>query len=189
MRQRVVIAIGLSCDPEVLIADEATTALDVTTQAQIVDLIGQLQADRGMAVIWITHDLGVVAGIADRVLVMYAGEVVESAPVGELFETPRHPYTVGLMRSLPVLGAARGADLASIPGLPPAPTDLPPGCAFHPRCAYRHDERCADQRPPLVEVSPGHHVRSFYLVDEDESRAASTAARIEITPPDGQVSS
>jgi len=189
MRQRVVIAIGLSCDPEVLVADEATTALDVTTQAQIVDLIGQLQADRGMAVIWITHDLGVVAGIADRVLVMYAGEVVESAPADELFATPRHPYTVGLMRSLPVLGSARGAELASIPGLPPAPTDLPPGCAFHPRCAYRHDPRCADQRPPLVEVSPGHHVRSFYLVDIDEARAASTAARIEITPPDGQVPS
>ena len=183
MRQRVVIAIGLSCDPDVLVADEATTALDVTTQAQIVDLIGQLQADRGMAVIWITHDLGVVAGIADRVLVMYAGQVVESAAVEPLFATPRHPYTLGLMASLPVLGAARGTALRSIPGLPPAATDLPPGCAFHPRCSFRSDARCANEPPPLTEVAPGHHVRSFYLVPEEEARRASTGARLGTPPP------
>jgi oligopeptide/dipeptide ABC transporter ATP-binding protein len=167
MRQRVVIAIGLSCDPEVLIADEATTALDVTTQAQIVELVEQLQEELGMAVVWITHDLGVVAGIADRVLVMYAGEVVEEADVDTLFADPRHPYTVGLLASLPVVGEGAGGQLASIPGLPPAPTDLPPGCAFHPRCTVRLDERCASERPPLREVGTGHRVRSFYEVPDD----------------------
>jgi oligopeptide/dipeptide ABC transporter ATP-binding protein len=167
MRQRVVIAIGLSCDPEVLVADEATTALDVTTQAQITELVGQLQEDLGMAVIWITHDLGVVAGIADRVLVMYAGEVVEEAPVDELFRDPQHPYTVGLLASLPVLDEFEREDLATIPGLPPAPTDLPGGCAFHPRCSFRHDDRCATERPRLREVASGHRVRAFYEVPED----------------------
>lgn len=165
MRQRVVIAIGLSCDPAVLIADEATTALDVTTQAQITDLVGELQADLGMAVVWITHDLGVVAGIADRVLVMYAGEVVESAGVEQLFATPRHPYTLGLLASLPVLGELDRGELTAIAGLPPAPTAQPPGCGFHPRCPWRSDPRCALERPPLREVAAGHHVRTFYDVD------------------------
>ncbi|MFA9431592.1 ABC transporter ATP-binding protein [Egicoccus sp. AB-alg2] len=179
MRQRVVIAIGLSCDPEVLIADEATTALDVTTQAQITELVDRLQEELGMAVIWITHDLGVVASIADRVLVMYAGEIVEEAPVDELFADPRHPYTVGLLKSLPVLGAFEREDLAAIPGLPPAPIDLPPGCAFHPRCTYRHDERCAVERPPLREVAPGHRIRSFYEVAEADRREAATVGAAE----------
>jgi oligopeptide/dipeptide ABC transporter ATP-binding protein len=183
MRQRVVIAIGLACGPEVLVADEATTALDVTTQAQIVDLIGELQDELDMAVIWITHDLGVVAGIADRVLVMYAGEVVEEAPVDALFATPRHPYTVGLMASMPVLGDLDRRALEPIPGLPPAPTALPPGCAFHPRCAYRLDDRCADQRPPLVEVAPDHRVRSFYTVSEERAREVVAATRVEVEPP------
>jgi oligopeptide/dipeptide ABC transporter ATP-binding protein len=176
MRQRVVIAIGLACDPAVLVADEATTALDVTTQAQIIDLINRLQAELGMAVIWITHDLGVVAGIADRVLVMYAGQIVEQAPVDALFERPRHPYTTGLLASLPVLGDLSGKELVAIPGLPPTATDLPPGCAFHPRCSVRDDDRCADEPPPLREVVPGHHVRSFYEVDEATARAAVAAA-------------
>jgi oligopeptide/dipeptide ABC transporter ATP-binding protein len=183
MRQRVVIAIGLACDPEVLVADEATTALDVTTQAQIVDLVGELQDELGMAVIWITHDLGVVAGIADRVLVMYAGEVVEEAPVDVLFREPRHPYTVGLMGSMPVLGDLDRDRLETIPGLPPAPTALPAGCAFHPRCAYRHDERCADERPSLVEVGPDHRVRSFYTVSEERAMEVAAAGRVEIDPP------
>ena len=178
MRQRVVIAIGLACDPDVLIADEATTALDVTTQAQILDLVRRLQRERGMAVVWITHDLGVVAGIADRVLVMYAGEVVEQAGVDTLFDLPRHPYTVGLLESLPVLGDLERRDLTAIPGLPPPPTHLPEGCAFHPRCAFRHDERCATERPHLTEVAPGHSIRSFYAVPEEAARAASTAARL-----------
>ena len=184
MRQRVVIAIGLSCDPQLLIADEATTALDVTTQAQILDLIGQLQEDLGMAVIWITHDLGVVAGIADRVLVMYAGQVVESADVDDLYARPKHPYTIGLMRSLPVLGDLDREDLTAIPGLPPPPTALPPGCAFHPRCSYRSDPRCETEPPPLVEVAPGHWSRSFYEVPEEDARAAAADERIAIEPPD-----
>jgi oligopeptide/dipeptide ABC transporter ATP-binding protein len=167
MRQRVVIAIGLSCDPEVLVADEATTALDVTTQAQITDLVAGLQDDLGMAVIWITHDLGVVAGIADRILVMYAGEVVEEAPTPELFADPQHPYTLGLLASIPDLEDLDREDLASIDGLPPAPTDLPPGCAFHPRCPVRADDRCEHERPPLREVGPGHRIRSFYEVPAD----------------------
>jgi oligopeptide/dipeptide ABC transporter ATP-binding protein len=184
MRQRVVIAIGLACDPAVLIADEATTALDVTTQAQIVDLIGDLQDELGMAVVWITHDLGVVAGIADRVLVMYAGEVVEEAPVDELFSSPRHPYTVGLMASMPVLGDLDRDALDTIPGLPPSPTALPPGCAFHPRCTFRDDPRCADERPPLVEVAPDHRIRSFYDVPVERGRSVAAATRIEVEPPD-----
>ncbi len=186
MRQRVVVAIGLSCDPEVLIADEATTALDVTTQAQIVDLIAGLQDDLGMAVVWITHDLGVVAGIADRVMVMYAGEVVEQAGAVELFGRPRHPYTVGLLASLPVLGDTERGDLAAIPGLPPGPTALPEGCGFYPRCSFRDDPRCATERPPLREVTPGHLVRSFYEVPEEVARRASAATRIAIEPPDAR---
>jgi oligopeptide/dipeptide ABC transporter ATP-binding protein len=164
MRQRVMIAIGLACDPAVLIADEATTALDVTIQAQILELVAELRAELGMAVVWITHDLGVVAGIADRVLVMYAGMVLESADVLDLYEHPHHPYTRGLLASLPVLGSERPETLVAIPGLPPDPTDLPPGCPFAPRCPERLDERCLTERPPLREVAPGHHVRCFYEV-------------------------
>jgi oligopeptide/dipeptide ABC transporter ATP-binding protein len=183
MRQRVVIAIGLSCDPDVLVADEATTALDVTTQAQITDLVGQLQADLGMAVIWITHDLGVVAGIADRVFVMYAGEVVEEAPADALFTRPRHPYTVGLLASLPVLGDLERSVLSAIPGLPPAPTALPAGCSFFPRCTFRDDERCEAERPVLREIAPGHRVRSFYAVPEAVARRAVASERIAVEPP------
>jgi oligopeptide/dipeptide ABC transporter ATP-binding protein len=164
MRQRVMIAIGLACDPAVLIADEATTALDVTIQAQILELVADLQAELGMAVIWITHDLGVVAGIADRVIVLYAGQVLESADVLDLYEDPRHPYTQGLLASLPVLGSDRPDELVAIPGLPPDPTRLPPGCAFAPRCPHRLDERCRTERPPLREVAPGHRTRCFYEV-------------------------
>jgi oligopeptide/dipeptide ABC transporter ATP-binding protein len=182
MRQRVVIAIGLSCDPKVLIADEATTALDVTTQAQILELVADLQEELGMAVIWITHDLGVVAGIADRVMVMYAGEIVEEADVDELFASPRHPYTVGLLGSLPVLGAEEPGELATIPGLPPDPTRLPRGCAFHPRCSFRLDDRCETERPSLREVAPGHRIRSFYEVPEDERRGASGGEKVDAAP-------
>ena len=165
MRQRVMIAIGLACDPDVLIADEATTALDVTIQAQIIELIGRLQQELGMAVVWISHDLGVVAGIADRVLVMYAGRIVEEAPVDQLFARPQHPYTRGLLGSLPVLGQRR-VDLAVIPGLPPDPAALPPGCPFHPRCTYRLDERCASEVPPLRAAGPDHRAATFYEVPE-----------------------
>jgi oligopeptide/dipeptide ABC transporter ATP-binding protein len=161
MRQRVMIAIGLACRPRILIADEATTALDVTIQAQIIELLASLQQELGMALIWITHDLGVVAGIADRVLVMYAGRVVEEAEVHAIYDAPRHPYTRGLLRSIPVLGQ-RSEELQAIPGLPPDPADLPPGCPFWPRCTERRDERCAAEVPPLREVAPGHRVAAFY---------------------------
>jgi peptide/nickel transport system ATP-binding protein len=167
MRQRVMIAIALSCRPQVLVADEATTALDVTIQAQIVELIAGLQRELGMAVVWITHDLGVVAGVADRVAVMYAGRIVEDGPVDDVYASPRHPYTRGLLASLPVLGERRPS-LAGIPGLPPDPVALPPGCAFHPRCPIRADDRCAAEVPPLRPVgTTGHRVATFYDVDGD----------------------
>jgi peptide/nickel transport system ATP-binding protein len=159
MRQRVIIAIALSNEPALLIADEATTALDVTVQAQIIDLVEKLQADRGTGVIWITHDLGVVAGIADRVLVMYGGRCVEDGTVDDVLERPAHPYTRGLLGSLPELalpGAdGQAPDLATVPGVPPAPTDLPPGCVFWPRCPVRSDPRCETEQPPLVQVNRG----------------------------------
>ncbi len=176
MRQRVMIAIGLACRPQVLIADEPTTALDVTIQAQIVELIGELQAELETAVLWITHDLGVVAGIADRVMVMYAGRIVERAGVDDLYQRPAHPYTDGLLGSLPVLGSQRRDELVSIPGLPPDPTDLPPGCDFWPRCPHRLDERCRDEVPALHEVAPGHEVACFYeLPDSDEAAEEASA--------------
>jgi peptide/nickel transport system ATP-binding protein len=160
MRQRVVIAIALSNSPALLIADEATTALDVTVQAQIIDLVERLQADHGTGVIWITHDLGVVAGIADRVLVMYGGRCVEDGTVDDVLEHPAHPYTRGLLGSLPDLAAPIGPDgevpdLVTVPGLPPPPTDLPPGCVFWPRCPVRSDPRCETEQPPLAVVGSG----------------------------------
>ncbi|HYH24230.1 MAG TPA: ABC transporter ATP-binding protein [Blastococcus sp.] len=159
MRQRVVIAIALSNSPALLIADEATTALDVTVQAQIIDLVERLQADHGTGVIWITHDLGVVAGIADRVLVMYGGRCVEDGTVDDVLERPAHPYTRGLLGSLPDLAqpAVDGVvpDLATVPGVPPAPTDLPAGCVFWPRCPVRSDARCETEQPPLAVVGRG----------------------------------
>ncbi len=161
MRQRVMIAIGLACDPTVLVADEPTTALDVTIQAQILELVGELQERTGTAVLWITHDLGVVAGIADRVMVMYAGRIVEEADVDTLYADPRHPYTRGLLASLPVLGDVRDG-LESIPGLPPDPVSMPPGCPFWPRCGVRADPRCEHEVPDLVDVGGGHRVRTFY---------------------------
>ena len=165
MRQRVMIAMALACEPEVLVADEPTTALDVTTQAQILELIQQLQERLGMAVIWITHDLGVVAGIADRVLVMYAGRIVEDALVNEVYANPRHPYTIGLLESLPSSEIAEKRRLHAIPGLPPNPLAPPLGCAFFPRCRFRGDRRCETERPPLRTVSPDHHVATFCEID------------------------
>ena len=169
MRQRVMIAIALACDPKVLIADEATTALDVTTQAQIIEVLARLQRELGMAVVWITHDLGVVAGIADRVAVMYAGQVVEEATVDDLYADPRHPYTEGLLRSLPVIGR-RGEELATIGGLPPDPLRMPPGCRFWDRCTVRADGRCEGEPPPVWEAAPGHRVRTFYDAERAEAR-------------------
>jgi len=157
MRQRVMIAMALACNPKLLIADEPTTALDVTIQAQIIDLVSQLQERLGMAVIWITHDLGVIARLARRVVVMYAGRIVEKAPVTELYQSPRHPYTVGLLDSLPRLDGLCGARLASIPGQPPNLLTKIPGCAFQPRCTYAVDS-CLVEVPSLQEVSPGRRV-------------------------------
>jgi peptide/nickel transport system ATP-binding protein len=160
MRQRVVIAMALANSPALLVADEATTALDVTVQAQIIDLVERLQAEQGTGVIWITHDLGVVAGIADRVLVMYGGRCVEDGTVDDVLERPAHPYTRGLLGSLPDLAAPVGPDgvlpdLTTVPGLPPPPTDLPAGCVFWPRCPVRGDARCETEQPPLVQISQG----------------------------------
>jgi peptide/nickel transport system ATP-binding protein len=172
MRQRVMIAIALSCSPRVLVADEATTALDVTIQAQIVELVAGLQRELGMAVVWITHDLGVVAGVADRVAVMYAGRIVEEGPVDDVYASPAHPYTRGLLASLPVLGPARRSSLDAIPGLPPDPVALPAGCPFHPRCPVRADGRCATDVPPLRPVGgdgTAHRVATFYDLPEAEA--------------------
>jgi len=158
MRQRVMIAMALSCHPDVLIADEPTTALDVTIQAQILDLLRKLQAETGMSILLITHDLGVVAEIADEVCVMYASRIVERAGVHELFGNPRHPYTRGLFRSMPRLAAHKDR-LEVIPGSVPNPLHFPSGCKFHPRCALAPGcERCRSEDPPLVEHGPGHWV-------------------------------
>jgi peptide/nickel transport system ATP-binding protein len=161
MRQRAMIAMALACRPKVLVADEPTTALDVTIQAQILDLIGDLQREFGTAVVLITHDLGVVAETAKRVVVMYAGRKVEEAAVEEIFARPYHPYMQGLMNSIPRVGSARGLDVApderlqEITGIVPALNDLPPGCAFEPRCT-RSDARCKTQRPELATKAPDH---------------------------------
>jgi oligopeptide transport system ATP-binding protein len=157
MRQRAMIAMGLACNPRLLIADEPTTALDVTIQAQIVDLVKRLRDEIGMAIIWITHDLGVVAGLADRMMVMYAGHAVEEAPVKEVYGDPRHPYTVGLLGSLPRLDEVREDRLESIEGLPPDLIALPPGCPFEPRCVYAI-EKCREERPELEPVGPRHRI-------------------------------
>ena len=159
MRQRVMIAMALSCNPKLLIADEPTTALDVTIQAQILDLMRNLQAELGMAILFITHDLGVVAEMADRVVVMYGGRTVEQGTVEEIFANPRMPYTAGLMNSIPRTGAgARSARLRAIPGNVPDPLNLPPGCAFRTRCTHAQPA-CAEAMPPLEDSGGGHLVR------------------------------
>lgn len=156
MRQRAMIAMALSCNPKLLIADEPTTALDVTIQAQIVELVKRLQEQLGMAVMWITHDLGVVAELARTINVMYAGYIVERGNVMNIYKKTRHPYTLGLMRSLPRLDAAPGTKLVSIPGLPPDLIDLPKGCPFAARCVYRVDQ-CLEEVPQLEEVDGDQH--------------------------------
>jgi len=163
MRQRVMIAMALSCDPKLLIADEPTTALDVTIQAQILDLIGQLRRELGMAVIMITHDLGVVAGVADKINVMYAGYIVESAPAEELFAKPRHPYPLGLLRSIPRIDEPRKEKLIPIEGLPPDLIDAPQGCPFVPRCTYKVD-RCVEENPSLEPIETGHTIACWVEV-------------------------
>ena len=173
MRQRVMIAMALSCDPELLIADEPTTALDVTVQAQILDLISTLQSEFGSAVIIITHDLGVVAELSDDILVMYAGRIAEYGAAADIFGRPDHPYTWGLLASMPRLDRARETRLVPIPGTPPSLIRVPPGCPFHPRCRYTElvgGHRCQTDVPPLREaVTPGH-AAACHLTAEQRAR-------------------
>jgi oligopeptide/dipeptide ABC transporter ATP-binding protein len=165
MRQRAMIAIALSCDPKLLIADEPTTALDVTVQAQILDLLRELQAERGMALLLISHDLGVIADLAETVIVMYAGKVVEQSSAQDLFDAPQHPYTRGLLRAAPALGQPSRERLYSIPGTVPSPLQMPRGCAFRPRCPERFD-RCLEM-PPLV-AAGAERVARCWAVQEVE---------------------
>lgn len=155
MRQRVMIAMSLVCNPSVLIADEPTTALDVTIQAQIVELVKELRDKLGMAIIWITHDLGVIAGLADRMAVMYGGFIIETAPVKSLYGQPTHPYTLGLLNSLPRMDSDMYRRLESIDGLPPILMEKPTTCPFAPRCTFVK-ERCFQENPPLMETAPDH---------------------------------
>ncbi len=176
MRQRVMIAMALACDPELLIADEPTTALDVTIQAQILDLLNVLRETRRLAVLLITHDLGVVAEVADRVSVMYTGRIVEQSTVEEIFDRPRHPYTQGLLRSVPKLSAhhiEKVTRLQTIEGTVPSPTNLPDGCHFAPRCEYRM-EKCTHGVIPLYRAGAGVAARCV-LYDEDEREKSAAA--------------
>ncbi|MCA2010396.1 ABC transporter ATP-binding protein [Pararhodobacter sp. CCB-MM2] len=157
MRQRVMIAIALACDPKVLIADEPTTALDVTIQAQILELVKELRQKLGMAIIWITHDLGVIAGIADRVMVMYGGQVAEHGPVREVFRNPAHPYTRALLQTMPKMHGTRDAKLRVIEGQPPMLGRHPTSCPFMARCVHAFD-RCAAENPARRDIDPGHDV-------------------------------
>jgi oligopeptide/dipeptide ABC transporter ATP-binding protein len=167
MRQRAMIAMALSCEPSLLIADEPTTALDVTVQAQIIELLAELKSQLGMAILMITHNLGVIAELADRVAVMYTGKIVETAAAAQLLGSPQHPYTVGLMRSMPRLGSNVKARLEAIPGAVPDPFHLPGGCTFAPRCSAEHVPACyGPDRVPLVEVEPGHWARCTLYIPE-----------------------
>jgi peptide/nickel transport system ATP-binding protein/oligopeptide transport system ATP-binding protein len=174
MRQRVMIAIALACEPKVLIADEPTTALDVTIQAQILELVRDLRQKLGMAIIWITHDLGVVAGIADRVMVMYGGQIVEHAPVRELFGNPQHPYTRALLKTVPSVRGSRAPKLNVIEGQPPMLTAQPAACPFRPRCTHA-TEICARRNPPRYPVNGEHDSACFWDPATDALRAQARA--------------
>ena len=167
MQQRIMIAMALSCDPDVLIADEPTTSLDVTVQAQVLEVLNDLRARMGSAVIMITHNLGVVARYVDRVNVMYAGHLVETGPTETIYDTPKHPYTIGLLASVPRLDTKRRIAPKVIPGLPPNVAKLPPGCPFAPRCDYAMDV-CRQEFPPLEKVGDDHYRACFYPADELE---------------------
>ena len=178
MRQRVMIAVALSCNPALLIADEPTTALDVTVQAQVLDLLDELRRSHDMAMIFITHDMGVIAEVADDVAVMYAGQIVEQAPAKSLFDRPEHPYTEALLGALPQLedAASRHGRLTAIPGRPPDLVEPPVGCRFAARCPYAHEpDGCAEHMPELRELRPGHLVRSEHPASERASRPTGVA--------------
>ena len=170
MRQRVMIAMALACNPQILVADEPTTALDVTIQAQITDLVKRLRDELGMAIIWITHDLGIVAGLAQRVIVMYGGFIIEEAGVTELYANPKHPYTIGLLGSLPRIDQDEKQRLFSIEGLPPMLFQKPTACPFAPRCKWVI-ERCRDENPALVEIAPEHKVACWVDVKSGRNHA------------------
>jgi oligopeptide transport system ATP-binding protein len=183
MRQRVMIAMALACNPRVIIADEPTTALDVTIQAQIIEIVRDLREQLGTAVIWITHDLGVIAGLADRVLVMYGGKIVEEAPVRPLYKNPLHPYTKGLLGSVPRLDQ-KGSKLVNIKGQPPSLYQEPTHCSFAPRCPYAF-ERCWQEVPPLVEREPGRRVACFWDLERETEYDPGQAPMLEVVEGDG----
>src|SRR4029077_7262074 len=181
MRQRVMIAMALACNPKLLIADEPTTALDVTIQAQILEVIKSLKETENMAVMMITHDLGVIAEVAENVVVMYAGKIVERAPVGELFASPKHPYTQGLLKSIPSPEKI-GHRLEGIPGVVPPPLNLPPGCTFAPRCPYVFDV-CTTAFPVLDDISPDHAVACYLYTDKQGEVRESEHVAVDPTSP------
>jgi len=189
MRQRVMIAMALSCDPKLLIADEPTTALDVTIQAQILDLLKNLRKDFGTAIILITHDLGVVAGMCDRINVMYAGKVVETSKARSLYANPRMPYTIGLLNSIPRLDEVKRSRLTPIPGMPPDMINPPPGCSFEPRCVYSQPATCRSQEPPLREVAEDHRAACLFDISRDtpvvavDDQAPKTTASVSADAP------
>ncbi len=194
MRQRAMIAMGLANEPALIIADEPTTALDVTVQAQIVTLLRQLNRELGTAIMLITHNMALVASLCSRVIVMYAGRVVEEGPVEQIFKDPQHPYTWSLLRSVPRVDESRRQRLVSITGMPPDLVRLPPGCKFHPRCAFRED-RCSEEEPPLAEVGPQQIARCWVLMRNVPQEAAKeleapvvphdVAVELQETAPDG----
>ena len=174
MRQRAMIAMGLANSPSILIADEPTTALDVTVQAQILELLGDLNRELGTAIIMITHNMGVVAGLCQRVIVMYAGQIVEQGPVDQIFESPQHPYTWSLLKSIPRVDAVRHERLKSIEGLAPDLLRPPAGCRFHPRCPFRID-KCLTDDPPLVDVKPDQMAACWVTMDRARSEMGADA--------------
>jgi oligopeptide transport system ATP-binding protein len=175
MRQRVMIAMAISCRPQLLIADEPTTALDVTIQAQIIELVKRLQKELNMTVIWVTHDLGVVARLTKKIVVMYGGNIMESGPIKAIYNHPRHPYTIGLIGSVPGAVANRTTELRFIPGSPPDMIRLPKGCPFVARCAFQ-TEQCSLEKPPLEEIEPGQWAACWNI--EQAARAASKPAPV-----------
>jgi oligopeptide/dipeptide ABC transporter ATP-binding protein len=180
MRQRTMIAMGLANEPSLLVADEPTTALDVTVQAQIVTLLKQLNRELGTAIMLITHNMALVASICTRIVVMYAGRVVEEGPVKQIFKSPQHPYTWSLLRSLPRVDEVRRSRLVSITGMPPDLVRLPPGCTFHPRCAFRED-RCSEEEPPLTEVASNQEARCWVLMRNVSQEAAKELEAVTIS--------
>jgi peptide/nickel transport system ATP-binding protein len=168
MRQRAMISMALSCNPELLIADEPTTALDVTIQAQVLELMKSLQQEFGMAILLVTHDLGIIAEMCDEVAVMYLGKIVEQAPVKEIFSNPKHPYTKGLMKSMPRLGGNKSKRLESIEGSVPVPINMPPMCGFYDRCTQRIEGVCNTQSVPQTRISDNHTIRCFLYPDQSK---------------------